>query len=71
MPSTTSFIGGIKERTFSVINLNKTKVRNQLSAQTLTGVIYSKMLGKEGIFNISSEKYYEIIRKFMNSSMYV
>lgn len=30
------------ERIFSTININKTKLRNRLSTDTLTGILYSK-----------------------------
>lgn len=31
------------ERLFSTINLNKTKIRNRLFSDTLTGILHSKM----------------------------
>lgn len=36
------------ERVFSQINLNKTKIRNKLSTETLTGIMHTKVLMKIG-----------------------
>lgn len=58
------------ERLFSSINLNKTKLRNQLSTETLTGILYSKSLTNSGnsCYNFDITK--EMILKH-NNDMYV
>jgi len=58
------------ERLFSVINLNKTKIRNKLSTDTVTGILHCKNLLKnqdKSCFNFDINS--EIIKK-MNSSIY-
>lgn len=58
------------ERLFSVINLNKTKIRNKLSTDTITGILHCKNVLKnqdKSCFNFDINT--EIIKK-MNSSIY-
>lgn len=58
------------ERIFSTINLNKTKIRNRLSTESLIGILHSKnMLKNEGksCFDFSIKP--ELIKKF-NNTMY-
>jgi len=48
------------ERLFSSINLNKTKIRNRISTDTMTGILHSKnLLSNQGqhcyAFNITSD----------------
>lgn len=49
----------VVERVFSAINLNKTKVRNRLSAETLQGILYTKEIlsdKKSDCYNCEIEK---------------
>lgn len=56
------------ERVFSQINLNKTKIRNKLSAETLKGIMHTKQLLKnKTCYNFPIEN--ELVKK-MNKSIY-
>jgi len=55
------------ERTFSIINLNKTRTRNRLSLTTLGGILHSSELGN--IYELSVDEYLKMIKR-MNSDMY-
>ncbi|CAH1111420.1 unnamed protein product [Psylliodes chrysocephalus] len=50
------------ERTFSTINLNKTKIRNKLSTETLSGILHTKTLMKnENCFNFNIDE--DLVKK--------
>lgn len=53
------------ERVFSAINLNKTKIRNRLGSETLSGILHTKRLinehGKTVLIFISPPMYLKII----------
>lgn len=53
------------ERLFSAINLNKTKLRNKLSTESLTGILHTKDgIGSDNCFDYSIPE--ELISKFQN-----
>lgn len=54
------------ERIFSAINLNKRKLRNRLSNETISGLLHSKELG---LYDIRA-KDFEAMIKMMNSDIY-
>lgn len=57
------------ERIFSIINLNKTKIRNKLSVETLYGILNTKMLLKNNdCFNFDVGQ--NLLKK-MNNEMYL
>lgn len=59
------------ERTFSSINLNKTKVRNRLNTSTLEAILQSKdYLHKNQNRNCFDVEISETLRKRFNSSIY-
>lgn len=53
------------ERSFSAINLNKTKFRSRLESATISGILHSKTLGND-LFSLPDECYKSMI-SFMNS----
>lgn len=56
------------ERQFSLINLNKTKLRNRLSSETLSGILHSKrLISESNCYDFSIDK--QILNKH-NNSMY-
>lgn len=56
------------ERVFSQVNLNKTKIRNKLSSETLTGILHTKeLLKNKTCFNVPIEN--ELLKK-MDKSIY-
>lgn len=56
------------ERTFSTINLNKTKIRNKLSTETLSGILHTKNLMKnQNCFTINID---EVLIKKVTNNMY-
>lgn len=56
------------ERIFSQVNLNKTKIRNKLSTDTLQGILHTKQLLKnKSCYNFPVD--YELLKR-INKSMY-
>jgi hypothetical protein len=56
------------ERIFSVIHLNKTKIRNKLSTETLSGILHTKTLLKnDNCFNFNIDP--NLLKK-LNSKIY-
>ena len=58
------------ERTFSQINLNKTKIRNKLEPETLTGILLTKDYMKKHNKNCISFEHSNAMLKKMTAKMY-
>lgn len=57
------------ERIFSEINLNKTKIRNRLSPDTLCGILHTKsLLATSNCFNLTINP--EMFQKFKSENLY-
>ena len=58
------------ERIFSQINLNKTKIRNKLSTETLSGIMHTKKLLKSSISCFNFEIKPEMFTKYKSETLY-
>ena len=56
------------ERIFSQINLNKTKTRNKLSSETLSGILHSKKIIDKDCYNYQITT--DVLKNYKTSVMY-
>ena len=57
------------ERIFSQIHLNKTKIRNKLSTETLSGIMHTKKLLKSSTSCFNFEIKPEMFTKFKSKTL--